>query len=87
MNTKGKLLKVLHDSEKMKTLIDNSCIEQMKMFEYADRRVLLGKRMNEQGLECPKCHTRQVQLTGYMDIKPAQWLCRHCKHKFEWEGE
>lgn len=87
MNTKDKLLKVLHDSEKMKTLIDNSCIEQMKMFEYADRRVLLGKRMNEQGLECPECHTRQVQLVGYMDIKPAQWRCRHCKHKFEWEGD
>ncbi|CAH9015233.1 putative thioredoxin [Vibrio phage 424E50-1] len=52
----------------------------------ADRRDLLGKRMNEQKLTCPKCDRPQVQLIGYIDIVPAQWKCRLCKHKFEWEG-
>lgn len=42
--------------------------------------------MNEQELECPECHTRQVQLVGYVNIYPAQWKCRHCKHEFEWDG-
>jgi ribosomal protein L37AE/L43A len=51
-----------------------------------DRRSELGKRMNEKKLECPACRTRQVQLVGYMNIVPAQWKCRKCKHKFEWEG-
>ena len=50
------------------------------------RREELGKRMNEQKLECPECNTRQVQLVGYIDIYPAQWKCRRCKHNFEWEG-
>ncbi|QZI87141.1 hypothetical protein MYOV085v1_p0122 [Vibrio phage 355E48.1] len=50
------------------------------------RREQLGKRMNEQKLECPECNTRQVQLIGYMETYPAQWKCRKCKHKFEWEG-
>lgn len=52
-----------------------------------ERRIMLGKRMNQQKLECPECKTRQVQLVGYIDIVPAQWRCRHCKHCFEWEGE
>ena len=50
------------------------------------RREQLGKRMNEQKLECPECNTRQVQLIGYIETYPAQWKCRKCKHKFEWEG-
>ncbi|AUR84673.1 hypothetical protein NVP1063O_006 [Vibrio phage 1.063.O._10N.261.45.C7] len=87
MNTKDKLFSVLNDTEKMKNIIDKACDSQMQMFEWADRRESLGKRMNEQQLECPECCTRQVQLVGYIDIKPAQWKCRHCKHKFEWEGE
>ncbi|CAH9016554.1 putative thioredoxin [Vibrio phage 193E37-1] len=41
--------------------------------------------MNENKLKCPECDTRQVQLVGYIDITPAQWKCRKCKHKFEWE--
>lgn len=56
-------------------------------WETTIRREELGKRMNEQQLECPECCTRQVQLVGYINIKPAQWKCRHCKHNFEWEGE
>lgn len=56
-------------------------------WESTSRRESLGKLMNEQKLECPSCHTRQVQLVDYIDTKPAQWKCRHCKHNFEWEGE
>ena len=52
-----------------------------------ERRYELGKRMNSQKKECPNCGTRQIQLIGYIDIIPAQWKCRKCKHKFEWEGE
>lgn len=59
-----------------------------ELFEFKStlRREELGKGMNEQKLECPECGTRQVQLVGYIDIYPAQWKCRHCKHNFEWEG-
>ena len=56
------------------------------LWEGTDRREQLGKRMNEQKLECPECNTRQVQLIGYIETYPAQWKCRKCKHKFEWEG-
>lgn len=52
-----------------------------------DRREGLGKRMNEQKLECPECKTRQVQLIGYLNIKPAEWRCRRCRYHFSWEGE
>lgn len=64
---------------------DNDYWERVK--GYADRREELGRKMNTLGLACPECNTRQVQLVAYMDIKPAQWKCRHCKHKFEWEGD
>lgn len=30
---------------------------------------------------CPKCHTRQVQLTDWVAV-PARWRCRECRHKF-----
>ena len=53
----------------------------------ADRRNLLGKLMNQQKLECPECGTRQVQLIGYINVTPAVWRCRHCKHSFKWEGD
>lgn len=52
----------------------------------AERRDLLGRRMNDQKLQCPECGTRQVQLMSYSEV-PAQWRCRHCKHGFEWEGD
>ena len=55
--------------------------------ETTQRRIELGKRMNAQKLCCPECKTRQVQLVGYINIKPAEWRCRHCKHEFTWEGE
>ncbi len=61
-------------------------IDMSKLFALGDRRELLGKRMNKQKLECPECGTRQVQLVGYLNIKPAEWKCRHCKHEFNWEG-
>jgi len=32
---------------------------------------------------CPKCDTRQVQLTS--KAEPAHWKCRECK--FEWRQE
>lgn len=52
-----------------------------------DRIELLGKRMNQHKLTCPACDRPQLQLIGYINIVPAQWKCRLCKHKFEWEGE
>lgn len=58
-----------------------------KVESYCSRREDLGRRMNRLKLECPECNTRQVQLVKYMDTYPAQWKCRHCKHKFEWEGD
>ena len=57
------------------------------LLQSSERRLILSKRMNEQKLKCPECDTRQVQLIGYINISPAQWRCRHCKHKFEWEEE
>lgn len=57
------------------------------MIKSSKRRELLGKRMNQQKLCCPECNTRQVQLVGYISDYPAKWKCRHCKYKFEWEGE
>ena len=57
-----------------------------KVLSYGDRCKELGMRMNQQKLQCPKCSTRQVQLVGYINIKPAQWRCRQCKHNFDWEG-
>lgn len=58
-----------------------------KVYDHITRRVQLSTLMNKYKLICPSCGTRQVQLVGYMDIYPAQWRCRHCKHEFEWEGE
>ena len=53
--------------------------------DQSNRREYLGKMMNEHKLSCPECKTRQVQLVGYINIHPAQWKCRHCKHEFSWE--
>lgn len=87
MNTKEKLFAVLNDVDKMNELIDKACMSQNDMIAAADRRDLLGKRMNQQQLTCPECDRPQLQLIGYIDIVPAQWKCRLCKHKFEWEGD
>lgn len=38
----------------------------------------------EFGVECPSCKSRQVQLIQYFE-KPAEWKCRVCKCKFDWE--
>ncbi len=86
MDTKQKLFAILSDVDQMNKIIDNACNSQLEMVKCADRKKLLGERMNDQKLECPECHTRQVQLVDYIDVIPAQWKCRHCKHKFEWEG-
>lgn len=32
---------------------------------------------------CPCCAAEQVQLTDYHE--PAQWKCRECKFRFEFE--
>ena len=87
MSTKDKIFRVLQDVELMNEIIDKSCNSQIKMIESADRRGYLGELMNKHKLECPECKTRQVQLIGYIDIFPAQWKCRRCKNKFEWEIE
>jgi hypothetical protein len=47
---------------------------------YSDRL----KALNGKG-RCPKCGTDQVQLTAYIDVRPAQWKCRECKTRFEFE--
>ncbi|BAV80908.1 hypothetical protein [Vibrio phage RYC] len=57
-----------------------------KVLEHTNRRDLLGRRMNEQKLECPSCGTRQVQLVSYINTTPALWKCRKCREQFEWEG-
>lgn len=48
--------------------------------QYAKRREFLGKFMPL----CPECRTEQVQLVAYIDVA-AQWKCRICKHRFEYE--
>jgi len=36
---------------------------------------------------CPNCQERmQIQVLNY-SATPAQWKCRICKHKFEYEPE
>lgn len=55
--------------------------------DITDRREMLSAEINKQKKCCPSCGTRQIQLIGYMDIIPAQWKCRRCKHKFEWEPD
>lgn len=35
--------------------------------------------------KCPSCTSPQVQIMS--ELKPAQWRCRICKHKFESEPE
>ena len=54
-----------------------------KSKEYVARR----ESLNGCCRPCPRCGDRQVQLTGYMDITPAQWRCRVCHHSFEYEPE
>ena len=87
MGTKTKLFELLQDSDRMEDVINKACASQNHMIALANRRDLLGKRMNQQKLECSECNTRQVQLIGYIDINPAKWKCRKCKHVFNWEGE
>ena len=55
------------------------------MIEHAKRREHLGDLMNGYGLQCPECETVQVQLVEYINVYPAKWKCRKCKHNFEWE--
>ena len=50
------------------------------MVEILDRRDLLFSHSPK----CPKCGTKQVQCTEYLNT-PAQWKCRECKHRFEYE--
>lgn len=53
----------------------------------AERRDKLGKLLNTEFTGCEKCGTMQVQLIDWdLNIYPAKWKCRHCKHEFEWEG-
>ena len=49
--------------------------------QYAERRSFLGRNMPS----CPECRSQQVQLTGYINVWPAEWKCRHCKHRFIFE--
>ena len=48
----------------------------------AERREWLGKN----AIHCPQCGTEQVQLVDHI-VKPAQWKCRHCKYKYEFEPD
>ena len=48
--------------------------------EILDRRDLLFSHSPK----CPKCEAKQVQCTEYLNT-PAQWKCRECKHRFEYE--
>jgi hypothetical protein len=34
--------------------------------------------------KCPNCNESQIQLTNIHTV-PAQWCCRICKHRFEFE--
>jgi hypothetical protein len=45
----------------------------------ADRRDFLCRNVPR----CPKCRSEQIQLIGR--LKPAQWRCRICQHRFEQE--
>ena len=45
------------------------------------------RHLSSLGPVCPKCCTRQVQLRRYVDVSPAQWKCRMCKHDFEYEPQ
>ncbi len=54
--------------------------EQMTFF--ANRREALSKKTKN----CPECTKDQVQLLAYHS-QPAQWKCRICKHRFNWEPE
>ncbi len=71
----------------MKTVFNETNVSAImsKCLKDAQRREHLGNMMNKHNLSCPECGTRQVQLIGYINTSPAQWKCRHCKHKFEWE--
>jgi hypothetical protein len=53
-----------------------------------DEKILQLVRRREQfrylNMRCPKCSTRQVQLVDWR-VQPAQWRCRTCKHRFDYE--
>lgn len=53
--------------------------------KHADRREWLGKEMNRQKLCCPECGDRQIQLLAYIQTEIADWRCRCCGHRFEWD--
>jgi ribosomal protein L37AE/L43A len=52
----------------------------LSSIKWSDRRMMLGKNQ----APCPNCATQQVQLTNHF-VTPAQWKCRECKTKFEYE--
>ena len=52
----------------------------LSAIKWSDRRMMLGKK----AIPCPHCRTKQVQLTNHF-ASPAQWKCRECKTKFEYE--
>ena len=56
----------------------NDIIE--RALKHTDRRLFLGK----QAIVCPDCGTNQVQLTNHF-VTPAEWKCRHCKKRFNFE--
>lgn len=51
-----------------------------EVLKIADRREMLCRNAKP----CPACFTDQVQLVDYVAV-PAQWKCRHCKHRFTHE--
>ena len=40
--------------------------------------------LRSSSVKCPECGEEQVELTQFFR-PPAQWKCRGCKHKFDFE--
>lgn len=60
--------------------------EHQKILDrWIDLNINRNKTLAQECPYCPRCGTRQVQLTS--NKKPAQWKCLECKRQFEYEPE
>lgn len=70
----------LFDPNATEALLDE---HRRNLDRWIERNWNRREMLNRECPHCPRCGTRQVQLID--NCQPAQWKCRSCKRRFEYE--
>lgn len=76
-------MRTLHNSFDLRVIrmgVDMIDIEEQDVMARALIRTARRERICRNAISCKKCGTDQVHLIDAGT--PAEWKCRHCKHKF-----